>query len=283
MMTLNRELIGKTYPEERYEVEEESVRSYSLAINEDNPAFLDADAAGSIVAPPLFGVVFSAFAIGQAMFDPELGLNIPMVVHGEQFMRFTRLVRPGDVVISRSSVKLIDDCSAGERLTVGVECELLGGEPVLSEEVVFVVRDPAKKRSPKDRTEPAEPPRLDFEQTMEVTKDQSLRYAEASFDRNPIHTDEEFAKSVGLPGMILQGLCTMAFTSKAIIDGLLDGDPSRLAAMKVRFAKPVLMGDSLSTRGWVKERGEQGTTCEFFTRNQRGEILIRDGMAETRA
>ena len=110
-----------------------------------------------------------------------------------------------------------------------------------------------------------------------------MRYAEASFDRNPIHTDEEFAKSVGLPSIILQGLCTMAFTSKAIIDGLLDGDPSRLAAMKVRFAKPVLMGDSLSTKGWVEEHSEQGATCGFFTSNQRGEVVIGEGVAETRA
>lgn len=280
-MALNTGLVGKTYPEERFEIEDEAVRRYTLAINEDNPVFLDTDAAGAIVAPSLFGVVYSAFALAKVMFDPELGLNMPMVVHGEQFMRFKRLVRPGDVVVSHPSVKAIDECSAGQRLTVGVECELASGEPVLSEDVLFVVRDPARKRSATAKVEPEEPDQAAFEQTMAVAQDQSLRYAEASFDRNPIHTDDAFARSVGLPGVILQGLCTMAFASKAIIDGVLDRDPSRLTAMKVRFVKPVLMGDALTTTGWVKERGEQGTTYEFVTRNQQGEAVIREGVADT--
>ena len=47
---------------------------------------------------------------------------------------------------------------------------------------------------------------------LQVTPDDGLtkRYADASGDPNPIHTDEEFAKSVGLPGCILHGLWTMA-------------------------------------------------------------------------
>ena len=46
----------------------------------------------------------------------------------------------------------------------------------------------------------------------------------------PIHLDEEFAKSVGLPGIIIHGLCTMAFTSWAAIQNLAAGDPDRLDA-----------------------------------------------------
>ena len=57
---------------------------------------------------------------------------------------------------------------------------------------------------------------------MKVTPDRYLtyRYAGASGDFNPIHLDDEFAQSVGLPGRILHGLWTMAQCARAQGDGL---------------------------------------------------------------
>ena len=104
--------------------------------------------------------------------------------------------------------------------------------------------------------------KIAFSQVMEVTKDQSVRYAGASLDDNPIHMDDDVAKSAGLPGVILQGLCTMAFAQKAVVDELLKGDALRLGRLAVRFAKPVLMGDKLTTEGWeVESRGAKKTSA----------------------
>ena len=55
----------------------------------------------------------------------------------------------------------------------------------------------------------------DAEVAQTFDADQTYRYAEASGDPMQIHLDEEFAKAVGLPGIIIHGLCTMAFTSVA--------------------------------------------------------------------
>jgi acyl dehydratase len=60
------------------------------------------------------------------------------------------------------------------------------------------------------------------------------RYAEASGDPNPIHTDPEFAKSVGLPGVILHGLYSMAQVAKAHTDAA-GGDPRALKRLAVQF------------------------------------------------
>ena len=53
---------------------------------------------------------------------------------------------------------------------------------------------------------------------LKVTPDKYLtyRYAGASGDFNPIHIDEEFAQSVGLPGRILHGLWMMAQVARAV-------------------------------------------------------------------
>src|SRR6185295_8424898 len=89
-----------------------------------------------------------------------------------------------------------------------------------------------------------------FKSEMQVTDDQSFRYAEASGDNNPIHMDQAVAKMAGLPGIILQGLCTMAFTSRAIVQEAAAGDPLRLRRLAVRFSKPVLPGDKITTTAW---------------------------------
>lgn len=71
---------------------------------------------------------------------------------------------------------------------------------------------------------------------LRVTPDAGLtkRYAEASGDLNPIHTDEEFAKKVGLPGVILHGLYSMAQVAKAHTDAA-GGDPRALKRLAVQF------------------------------------------------
>jgi acyl dehydratase len=71
---------------------------------------------------------------------------------------------------------------------------------------------------------------------LRVTPDAGLtkRYAEASGDPNPIHIDEEFAKSVGLPGCILHGLYSMAQVAKAHTDAA-GGDPRALKRLRVQF------------------------------------------------
>lgn len=71
---------------------------------------------------------------------------------------------------------------------------------------------------------------------LRVTPDAGLtkRYAEASGDPNPIHVDEEFAKSVGLPGCILHGLYSMAQVARAH-SAVAGGDPRALKRLQVQF------------------------------------------------
>jgi acyl dehydratase len=71
---------------------------------------------------------------------------------------------------------------------------------------------------------------------LRTTPDAGLtkRYAEASGDPNPIHIDEDFAKSVGLPGTILHGLYSMAQVARAHTD-VADGDPRSLKRLRVQF------------------------------------------------
>ena len=65
------------------------------------------------------------------------------------------------------------------------------------------------------------------------------QYADASGDQNPIHQDEAFAKSVGLPDVIAHGMLTMALVGKYVSD--LAGGSAKVLELGGRFTKPVIV------------------------------------------
>jgi acyl dehydratase len=114
---------------------------------------------------------------------------------------------------------------------------------------------------------------------LKVTPDPYLtvRYAGASGDFNPIHIDEEFAKSVGLPGRILHGLWTMAQVARAHTDAA--GGPDKLTSLSVQFRGMGRMGEEVVVTGTVREAAD-GTATVDSEAEQSGQRIIRRGVAE---
>ena len=77
------------------------------------------------------------------------------------------------------------------------------------------------------------------EKTLYINREKLRRYAEASGDHNPIHLDESFAKSVGLPNVIAHGMLTMALAGEAIRFWV--GDEWQIVDFSTRFTKPVVV------------------------------------------
>ncbi|MCS6925200.1 MAG: MaoC/PaaZ C-terminal domain-containing protein [Candidatus Binatia bacterium] len=279
-MGLNRLLIGKHYPPQHYGVTVEATTKYAQAYNEDNPRFLDVSRPHDIVAPPLFGVVMSWPSLMTAVTDQELGVDLLHLLHREQDMVFYLPVVPGDVITSTTRIAAIEERPNGEILTVQISCVNQRGETV--QDILFTafIRDPHAREKPGERTEeaPAGEPFLRVRQTVDM--DQTYRYAHASGDYNPIHTDENVAHLAGLPGIIVHGLCTMAFTSKVIIDHLCDRDPLRLKRLRVRFARPLFPGQEITTVVWQGQQVGPLRRYAYETYNPEGKAVIRNGIAE---
>jgi acyl dehydratase len=88
----------------------EKIREYANAVGESDPIHHDPAAARdagfrSVVAPPMFCVVYSAGAMGPAVLDPELGINLMMMVHGSQEFEWGEPVVAGDVITTAARVK----------------------------------------------------------------------------------------------------------------------------------------------------------------------------------
>ena len=116
-MPVDTTAVGKTYPPVVYAVGREKIREYAGATGETDPLYLDVDAARAaghidLVAPPMFVVVYTSGAIMPALFDPEVGIDFAMMVHGSQEFRWGDLVVAGDEITTVTSVKEIRE-SAG--------------------------------------------------------------------------------------------------------------------------------------------------------------------------
>jgi acyl dehydratase len=74
-------------------------------------------------------------------------------------------------------------------------------------------------------------------------------------DRNPLHADPDFAALAGFPRPIMHGLCTYGMVCKAVVDAMLDGDPSTVTGYSARFAGVVFPGETLRVRAWHADGG----------------------------
>ncbi|MCA2224847.1 MULTISPECIES: MaoC family dehydratase N-terminal domain-containing protein [Nonomuraea] len=135
-MALNRDFVGRTYASKSsYEVSRVKIREFAAAIGDGNPIYRDRDAAQAaghpdVVAPPTFPIVFSLQSGGEALADPDLGLNLAMVVHGEQRFEYVRPIYAGDELVTSSTITDIRSAGRNELLTVRSDIATVAGEPV---------------------------------------------------------------------------------------------------------------------------------------------------------
>ncbi len=264
-----------------FTVEADRTRAYAAATNDP----IAAHVAGE-VAPPVFAVVPIWDTMAGAMagvVPPEI---ILLVVHGEQDMRFHRPITPGMVLRSKAAPIGIHVKPNGTTVVVKVETSDQTGALVVEQYMTSFFRgvsdgDSAGEQAP-DHKLTAETKAADPVATVTQTldTDQTYRYAEASGDHMPIHLDADVAKSVGLPGIIIHGLCTMAFTSVAAVQSLCDGDSTRLRRLAVRFSRPVLPGQEITTQFWAAGSAGADAVFGYETRNGDGDVVIKDGLVE---
>ena len=281
-MPLNKACVGREYPPVTTNVTLDAIQNYARAYNDLNSAFFDQSRPGGIVAPPMFGVTVIWDAAMRVMMDSDLNADFLRLVHGEQDMEFLNPIRPGDVVTAAAKITSIETKATGETITIEVNAANQKGQPV--EKILFIafIRGSRNREAAASEPRAIEPDRGApiFSVAQTIDKDQTFRYAEASGDRNPIHVDENIAKMAGLPGIIVHGLCTMAFTSKVAIDNLCAGDPTRLKRLRVRFSRPVLPGQTITTKIWADGDRHGRKVFAYETFNPDGQAVIKGGIAE---
>jgi acyl dehydratase len=93
-----------------YAVGREKVREYANAVGETDPRYLDPEAAraagfADVVAPPMFAAVYCGPAIGPAMLDPDVGMDLERMVHGAQEFSWHEPVVAGDEITTEAGLE----------------------------------------------------------------------------------------------------------------------------------------------------------------------------------
>jgi acyl dehydratase len=122
-------------------------------------------------------------------------------------------------------------------------------------------------------------------QDFPVSRVDLVRYAGASGDFNPIHWNERFATSVGLPNVIAHGMYTMAVAIRVVTDWA--GDPGCVIEYGVRFTRPVVVPDAdgamLRVTGTVREIRADGDVAVDLVATVNGETVLARARAVVRS
>lgn len=279
-MALPTEKLGITYPAKTEVIDPERAKKYDAATNDPNPAYESGK-----YAPPVFGVVptwSQLMAAAAEIVPPEAMM---FIVHGEQDMHFHQPLVPGTELTTTSTAHSIRVGGSGTRFVAQLDSVDNDGKPVLTQYVTIFIRGmsdgesggpdkPSHEFPEAARSKPA------GSFTIHVDDDQTFRYRDASGDEMPIHLDDAVAKSVGLPGIIAHGLCTMAMCSQAVINTVADGDPGRLTRLAVRFAANVFPGNDVQVDLYDAGASADGGRAYAFEATSAGAVVIKNGWAE---
>jgi acyl dehydratase len=113
----------------------------------------------------------------------------------------------------------------------------------------------------------------DLELDVPTLPQQALLYRLCG-DRNPLHSDPEFASAAGFPRPILHGLCSYGMTCKALVDAVFDGDVAQLGSYGARFAGVVFPGETLRVSAW--KDGDGGYIGTVTAPARDGAVVLSD-------
>src|SRR5262245_9123775 len=209
---------------------------------------------------PTMAVVLTTIGGGMSALGD---FNFAMLVHGEQGVRLHQPIPVAGRALSQTTITGIYDKGKGAVVvmeTTSKDAE--SGEPLFDTTMSAFIRGEGGWGGDRGPSGPQNvPPERDPDHsvTYQTRPDQALIYR-LSGDRNPLHSDPQFAALAGFDRPILHGLCTFGFTGRALLHTLCDGDPARFTAMDGRFSSPVFPGESLTVNMWV-----DGTEAIFQT------------------
>ena len=260
---LNRDAVGREFPPNELSWTSKDAILYALGVGSgslDPLEELQFTTENSVGLPqrvlPTFAVVLGGNA-GSSGLDGLGDFSLAQVMHGEQKITLHReLPREGTVTSMGRVAGMFDKGKHANIVLAGQMNDAETGELLVESETVLVVRgEGGFGGDPGTTVVWAAPERTpDHVVSYRTRPDQALLYR-LSGDRNPLHSDPSFAAVAGLERPILHGLCTYGFTGRALMNGLLGGDPAEFGSMAARFAAMVYPGDVLEVRIWETPTG----------------------------
>jgi acyl dehydratase len=207
---------------------------------------------------PTFGCVAATFHEIEPpkVSWPGVQIDLAKVLHASEQVSVPAPLPPSGS--ARASSRIVEIWDKGKAAVVVLETSVSGldGTPLWTQRRSIFARGEGGfggERGPS--TAAAAPQRApDIEVELPTLPQQALLYRLCG-DRNPLHSDPEFAAAAGFPRPILHGLCTFGMTCKVIVDACLDSDVSRVSSYGARFAGVAFPGETLKVDIWKDQGG----------------------------
>jgi acyl dehydratase len=277
--------VGRTFDTHTGRIDADAAIAYALATNDPNPVYEEGGA-----VPPLYTVslILPAYLTANAQsMEPGAIEGIRGGVHGEHDVYFHEPARPGMPVKWTAQTHCAKQTPAGVMVTQRVLVTDDDDTPLVEHfwSTLYLGGTIRAEAGPDlaDHTFPESAREQPIgSHVFAVTGDQSFRYAGASTDHAPMHIDDEAARRAGFPSKFLQGLCTFAMCSGAVVKVGAGGEPTRLRRLACRFSSPVFPRHDLTVDVFDAGPTADGGRALAFEAASAGSTVIKHGRAELR-
>lgn len=204
---------------------------------------------------PTFGVIPSQAAMmsGGLATVPGLSIDFTRLLHGEQYLEIYKPLPTSGQLTSTATIADVLDKGSGAVILLDVHTYCGKDLICYNQFSIFIVGAGGfggKRTSEKLKPTANPPNRAPDAILSDVTSADQAALYRLSGDWNPLHIDPSFAGLGGFQKPILHGLCSFGFAGRHVLKQFADNDVTKFKAIKVRFAKPVLPGQTLQTEMW---------------------------------
>jgi acyl dehydratase len=218
---------------------------------------------------------------GAAIFGvPGLEFNPALMLHGEQDVEIHQPLPPEARL--RGSARIADIYDKGKAALLVVEAKARDEQdvPLFTSRMSLFLRGEGGFGGPSGPPVANVAPDREPDGVIETTTlpQQALLYR-LSGDKNPLHCDPEFAAQAGFDRPIIHGLCSYGIVCKAIVDGVLGGDVTRVARYQARFRGVAYPGETYRTSYW---RDGNRLLVEACVREREGAVVISNAAVTLR-
>ena len=219
---------------------------------------------------PSFGVIPVFGSMGGLGRTPGLEFNFAMLLHGEQDIEIHQPIPTEATVTSAGEIAGIYDKGKAALVVLEVKTRDEADKPLFTNRFSLFLRGEGGFGGESGPKAGNKPPQREPDGVIEsATLPQQALLYRLSGDKNPLHADPEFAKIGGFDRPIIHGLCSYGVVCKAIVDGVLGGDVTKVARYQARFAGVGYPGETYQTSWW-----KEGERILIETRSKQREAPI---------
>jgi len=283
-MPIDREkVLAHEFPTGEGGWERDDVILYHLGIGagvpQTDPGELEYTYEKNLKVLPTFSTVANIGGDPNLLAVPGLEFNLALVLHGEQEIELHQALPPEAKLSSETRIAEIYDKGKAALMILETKTRDADGDPLFTNRMSLFLRGEGGFGGPSGPKARHETPDREPDGTIEskTLPQQALLYR-LNGDKNPLHCDPDFAKLAGFEVPIIHGLCSYGIVCKAVVDGALGGDVTRVAGYGARFAGVGYPGETFVTRYWR----ENDTILVDCHAKEREAIVLSNGVLKLR-